>query len=129
MTVKQNDIAVEQKKSRKAKRRYLDALYWGGVLIWAGLVIGAESLGFLPQIGEADGWSWVFFGAGLYALVGNLWRVTSPNWPKPTTWDYLWAGILLILGLGGVFNFEIGWPLILVLIGVAILGSTLRHRE
>jgi hypothetical protein len=111
------------------QRKRLEAMWWAGVFIWAGLIFGADSLGFLPQIGGADAWSWVFAGAGLSALVGAIFRVTSPDWPDPTAWDYIWAGILLIIGLGGFFNLEIGFPLILILIGVVILGSMLLRRE
>jgi hypothetical protein len=111
------------------KRKRLEAIWWAGVFIWAGLIFGADILGFLPQIGGASAWSWVFAGAGLGALLGAIFRVTSPDWPDPTAWDYIWAGILLIIGLGGFFNLEIGFPLILILIGVVILGSMLLRRE
>ena len=113
----------------KQDRGYLEAIYWGGVLIWAGLVFGADSLGYLPQVGGADAWSWVFLGAGLYALAGALLRAASPDYLPPTTWDYVWAGILLILGLSGFTGLEIGFSLILLLIGVAILGSALVRRN
>ena len=130
MTTKQmDDMTTEHEKSQKEALRHLEAFYWGGVIVWAGLVFGADSLGYLPQIGGAEAWSWVFLGAGLYALAMALVRVTSPDYPNPTTWDYVWAGIFLILGLGGFFSFNIAWPLILVLVGVAILGKTfLRLR-
>jgi len=130
MTTEQmNDVTVEQEESQKEAVRHLEAFYWGGVILWAGLVFGADSLGYLPQIGGADAWSWIFLGAGLYALLLALVRVTSPDYLNPTTWDYVWAGIFLILGLGGFFSIEIAWPLILVLVGVAILAKTfLRLR-
>jgi hypothetical protein len=115
--------------SWKQERKYLEAVYWGGVLIWAGLVFGVDSLGYLPQIGGADAWSWVFIGAGAYALVGALLRAAGPDYLPPTTWDYVWAGILLILGLSGFTGLEIGFSLILLLIGVALLASALVRRE
>jgi hypothetical protein len=128
MTTEQmNDMSTEQEG--KEAGRQLEAIYWGGVIIWAGLVFGADSLGYLPQVGGADAWSWVFLGAGLYALLGALFRITSPDYPNPTTWDWVWAGILMILGLGGFFSFNIAWPLILVLVGVAILGKTLLRLQ
>jgi hypothetical protein len=130
MTTEQMDeMAIEEEKSQKEAFRYLDAFYWGGVIVWAGLVFGADSLGYLPQIGGAEAWSWIFLGAGLYALVMALVRVTSPDYPNPTTGDYVWAVIFLILGLGGFFSFSIPWWLILVLVGAAILGRAfLRVR-
>ena len=124
MTTEQmNDMSTEQEGQEAG--RHLEAIYWGGVIIWAGLVFGADSLGILPQVGGASAWSWVFLGAGLYALLGALFRITSPDYPNPTTWDWVWAGILIILGLGGFFSFNIAWPFLLVLVGVAILGKAL----
>jgi hypothetical protein len=111
------------------ERQFLETLYWAGVLIWAGLVFLANSLEILPQIGEADPWSWVFFGAGLYGTLGNLYRLASPNWSSPTTWDYIWSGFWLIVGLGGVTNVDLFWPLVLVLVGVVALANTLLSSD
>jgi len=114
---------------QKEERRLLDALYWGGVLIWAGLVFGADSLGYLPQIGQADAWSWIFFGAGLYGLLGAVLRMALPGYSNPTAWDYIWSLILLIIGVNGfVGGVDIALPLILFLVGVIWVGSTLLRR-
>jgi hypothetical protein len=92
MTTEQmDDTTIEEEKSQKEALRHLDAFYWGGVIVWAGLVFGADSLGYLPQIGGAEAWSWIFLGAGLYALAMALVRVTSPDYPNPTTGDYVWV--------------------------------------
>lgn len=114
----------------KQDRRYIEAIWWAGALIWAGLVFGADTLGYLPQIGQADAWSWVFFGAGAYGLVGTLWRRFSPDWADPTWWDYVWSGILLIIGVSGTVGFvELAFPLILVLVGVAIVSAVVLRRS
>ena len=122
-------MTIEQDTSQREGRKRIDAIYWAGVFIWAGVVFGADSLGFLPQIGGASAWSWVFAGAGLYALLGNIYRAASLDWPNPTTWDYIWAAILLIVGLGGVFNVDVGFPVILIVIGVALLANMLLRRD
>lgn len=119
----------QEMTSEKETRKRIDAMYWAGVFIWAGLVFGADSLGILPQIGAASAWSWVFFGAGLYALAGNFYRASSPDWPAPTAWDYIWAALLLIFGLGGIFNVDVAFPVILIVIGVAFLGGVLFRRD
>ena len=87
--------------AESVRRRRMDAIYWGIVLVWAGLVFFADSQGLLPQIGTASAWSWIFVGAGLVALAGTLWRAVSESWPSPSIWDYVWAAILLIVGLAG----------------------------
>jgi hypothetical protein len=70
-------MRIEQRMSRWEERRGFETLWWAGTLIWTGLVFGAASLDWLPQIGHADAWTWVFLGAGLYGLVGTLYRQVS----------------------------------------------------
>ncbi len=130
MTIEQmNDTNIEQEGNQKEARKRIEAIYWASVFVWAGLIFGADSLGFLPEIGQSDAWSWVFLGAGAFATLGNLYRVGTPNYPNPTAWDWVWGGIFIILGLGGFIAFNISWPLILILIGVAILVSALWGRQ
>ena len=118
----------EATKVERKERKRLEALWWAGALIWAGLVFAADSLGLLPQIGESDAWTWVFLGAGLYGLLGSLYRVARPDSPNPTAWDYIWSGGLFIIGLVGMSPVEVFWPLILVLVGVVILAEALFQR-
>ena len=120
-------MTVEQRLSRWEKRRDFEALWWAGTLLWMGLVFGTDDLGWLPQIGQADAWTWVFLGAGLYGLFGTLYRQVSVDSLNPRTWDYVWSGFLLIVGLGGVAGINTFWPLVLILVGVAALVSTLRR--
>ena len=120
-------MTVEQRMSRREERRGFETLWWAGTLIWAGLVFGADSLGWLPQIGQADAWTWVSLGAGLYGLVGSLYRQTLVDTLNPRAWDYLWSGFLLIVGLGGLAGVNAFWPAVLILAGVAALVSTLRR--
>lgn len=42
---------------KQFERRFWEAIYWGGVLVWAGLVFLVDSLGNLPQVDEADVWT------------------------------------------------------------------------
>ena len=130
MTIEQmNDMTIEEEQSQKEARKRIEAIYWASVFIWAGLAFGADSLGLLPNIVDgADAWSWVFLGAGALATLGNLYRIGTSEYPNPTAWDWVWGGIFLILGLGGFMAFNISWPLILILIGVAIFVSVLWRR-
>ena len=109
--------------------RRLDAFFWAGALIWAGLIFAADSLGLLSQIGQANSWSWIFLGAGALGLVLNLLSQTSENYAIPTAWDWGWAILFLIIGAAGFLSFRVpGW-LFLITIGAAILISAQRHRE
>ena len=88
-------IATEEKK-------YIDAIFWGGAILWAGLVFGADALGYLPQIGDAIDWSWVFLGVGVYGLLLDFIRLLSTNLSNPTAWVWIWAFIFLVLGAAGL---------------------------
>ena len=76
MITEQENVVIEQKKNQKKDRQRLEALWWATALIWAGLIFGADSLGLLPQFGQADAWSWVFLGAGN----------TCKRWEMSTVW-------------------------------------------
>jgi hypothetical protein len=122
-------MTIEQNESEKKERQRLEGFWWAVVLIWAGLIFGADSMGVLPQVGEADTWSWIFLGAGAFGLMANLYRMTSPGAPNPTTWDWSWSGIFLIIGLGGFTALNFSWPLILILVGGVTLVKALGSRE
>jgi hypothetical protein len=107
-----------------------DTLFWGAILIWAGLVFAAESFGMLPRIGGAQAWTWVLLGAGVLALGINLWRVTSEDMPNPETWDWIFTAFFLLGGLSGFgFNFDLAWPVILIIIGVGMLGNVMLQKK
>jgi hypothetical protein len=99
------------------------------VLVWAGLIFGADYFGYLPQIGNAITWSWIFLGAGVYGLLINFIRIFSERISNSTSWEWIWAAIFLLFGLAGFITFSIPWWLFLILIGVAILGSAFIRRD
>lgn len=129
MSERPNHAVTEGAESKKQVRKRAEGLWWAGALIWAGLVFGADSRDLLPQVGGADAWSWVLLGAGAYGLLSNLYYLRSESAYKPRTWDWIWCGGLTLVGLGGFTTLEISWPLILILVGVAILVTQyLRPR-
>ena len=121
-------MTAEQRISQEEALPRLDAYFWAGAFIWAGLVFGAEALGILPQIAGASAWTWILIGAGLIGLLLNLYSLNSPDYASPTTWDWILSGLLLLIGLGGLVAFNIPLWLVLVVIGVIILVSALRRR-
>ncbi len=122
-------MTAASRKSEKEARKRAEGFWWAGALIWAGLVFGAESLDLLPQVGSADAWSWVFLGAGLYGLFSDLYYLRSTSPYKPSTWDWIWSGGLTLVGLGGFTTIDMSWPLILIVVGVAILVSQYLRRR
>ena len=112
----------------KYRRDPLSGVIWALVLIWAGVVFIGDNLGLLPQVGRADPWNWIFFGAGVLVMLEVLLRLVSPDYARPVGGRVVWGGILMAIGLSGIYGFDVTWPLILVLIGVSILvGSVMRR--
>ena len=107
----------------------LDAYFWGGVLVLAGLVFFGESMDVLPQIGNASAWSWIFLGAGVLSLVLNLISYSSETYEKPSGWDWFWGGLFFVIGLGGFTKVDISWPVIIILIGLGMLVKAFVNRE
>ena len=121
--------AEQEAMQEKAKRKRLESFWWAAVIIWAGIVFIADYLNILPEMGGANAWSWIFLGAGVFGLLGALVRVASADLPKPTSWDYIWSAIFLIIGASGFFGGGIAFPIALIVIGVAILANVLFRHE
>lgn len=122
-------MTIESLKSEEKDRPRLDAYFWAIALIWAGLIFAADSAGWLPEIGAASAWSWIFLGAGAVGLLLNFYSLSSPQLAKPTGWDYFWAGLLLAIGLGGFLNVDVALPVLLIVVGFAALGNALFRRH
>ena len=123
-------MSTEQELTRVTEeKKYIDAIFWGGAILWAGVVFGADALGYLPQIGDAIDWSWVFLGVGVYGLLLDFIRLFSTNLSNPTAWDWIWTFIFLVLGAAGFLSFAVPWWLFLILGGAVILGGALLQRD
>ncbi len=112
----------------KFRRDPISGAFWAGILILAGLIFLADNMGYLPQIGNAEVWHWIAFGAGLALLLEALVRTLSPDHARPTTGRFILSGVLIVVGASGVISTEITWPLILVVVGIGILVTTLWRR-
>jgi hypothetical protein len=119
-------MSVEKMFYERKERSRVKNIYWAVVLIWAGLIMGVNGLGFLPKVGNADGWAYVITGAGLFGTLMNISYASSSDTLNPTSWDWIWSGFWLIVGLGGFFYLEIFWPLAFILIGVIALITAIR---
>lgn len=125
-----DEMKTNQERLRvKAERKRLESFWWAAVIIWAGLVFFADYLEVLPEIGEANAWSWILLGAGIFGLLGALIRVTSITLPKPSGWDYFWSAVFLIFGAGGFVGGGVAFPIVLIVVGLAILGNVFVQRD
>lgn len=116
-------MAAEQETIQE-KGNNLDAVFWGGSLLWAGAVFGLEYFSNLPQVGAANAWSWIFLGMGVYSLLLNTIRLSSQSYSNASAWDWIWGLVFLGIGAAGFAAISVPWWLFLIVIGIVILAKT-----
>jgi hypothetical protein len=122
--MQQTDVKVDSERKR------LESVWWAGVLIWVGLVLGAEYLEILPHIGErASFWPWFFLGIGPWTLGLNLYRVMSAAAPRPNTWDWIWTAVFMLVAIGTLVDIgaEIVGAAVLVVVGAVVMSRALSR--
>jgi hypothetical protein len=130
----------EKQHGEKRPQDSLSAAVWAFILIWAGLVLLADSLGLLsifwafsawvPGLGGVPQvWSLIMVGAGVILLIEVLVRLTVPTYRRPVGGTIVLAVILIAVGLGNMVGWALGWPVILIAIGLGILISALVRRS
>lgn len=144
----EKDRSKHEEKSidEKWQRDPLSAIIWALILIWAGVVLLAENLGFLDTFTDIFGgifrqepselpdipffpleaWSLFFFGLAVLLFLEVAIRLLVPAYRRPVLGTTILAIIFLGLSIG---SWGLIWPLILIVVGLAlILGSLLRKR-
>lgn len=128
-TDKDKEMTVQE-----AKRKHIDSLWWAGAIILAGVVLLAETLDALPDIGaEGEWWIWIFLALGVWSVLLNGFRMISPDWPNPRAWDYIWTVIFLGVGVGSAIEWDVDGGIIggvaLVVIGAILVVNLLRGQN
>jgi len=115
----------------KWRRDPVEAFVWSLVIIWAGVVLLAESMGWVDQyLGEkVSAWAIGFIGAGLIVLLGVVVRLAVPAYRRPVTGSVIFAVILLGIGVAQLTNSVAIWALILIGAGIIILLIGLFGRK
>lgn len=140
---KQDEKSPEEKSwDEKWQRDPLNTIAWAAILIWAGIVLLADNLGYLDPfrdlgrgttglgfLADFEAWSLIFFGAGVIILLEVLVRMLVPAYRKPVGGTLIFGLVLIGIGLGDVFGWTIIWPLILIGLGLSILlRGVMRNR-
>jgi hypothetical protein len=118
-------------KDEKGRSDPLSGVVWGAIIVWAGLVLLAGSLGVLPTArgpevpgalpGRLEPWTVIFIGAGVILLIEAAVREVIPTYRRPVGGTVILALIFLGIGFGNWIGWNVIWPLILIAIGVLIL--------
>ena len=128
---KQEKEEKEHEKSwdEKWRRDPLSAVVWAAILIWAGLVLLGANMGLLPRFERLDSWAVIFIGAGLIVLLEVVVRLLVPAYRRGVRGTFIFGVVLLAVGLGGIIGWGVVWPLVLIVIGVAILFGAFGWRR
>jgi len=99
----------------------LGAFTWATILVWAGVVLLVGNMGLLANLGGLDAWGLVFAGAGLILFMEVFVRLLVPSYRRPVGGSFIFAAVLLGIGLGKMLNTDLVWPLVLIAIGLSVL--------
>ena len=138
---KDREKSQEKSAEEKWRRDPLGSIIWAAILIWAGVVLLANNLGYLDSLkqmtlrgpewlmGWESVWGLIALGAGVILLIEVATRLLVPAYCRPIGGTLVLALIFIGLGLGNVVRWELLWPLILIGIGLSIVfGGLLRKR-
>lgn len=124
--------ADEKSYDEKYRRDPLGSIIWALILIWVGIVLLAENMGYLDRLGlrlnfanlpfevpfVGDSWSLIFLGIGVIVLIEIAIRLLVPDFRRPVMGSAIFAIVCFGLALG---SWNLIWPLILIAIGASIL--------
>ncbi|MGQ9494451.1 MAG: hypothetical protein ACUVR2_11960 [Anaerolineae bacterium] len=129
------DEKEEEKRGEKEEkgggwgRDPVSGVLWALFLIAVGVILLAESQGFITWEQFGGVWNLIFLAAGLMLLVEAVVRLLIPAYRRPVLGTLIGGIVLIAIGLGGITGFNLTFPLILIGIGLAILlGGLLRGR-
>jgi len=111
----------EKSWDEKWRRDPLSGAVWAAILIWAGVALLAENMGLLVRFEWLDAWGLILVGAGMIVLLEVVVRLLVPSYRRSVGGTLIFAVILVGMGLGNLFGWDVIWPLILIAIGVSIL--------
>jgi hypothetical protein len=111
----------DQGFDEKFRRDPLAATAWAIVLIWAGLVLLADNLGYLARIAPFETWDVILIGAGVIVLLVAAIRYLVPTYRRPVGGSVILGIILLAVGLGDTLGSGVVWAAALILIGAFML--------
>lgn len=149
-TEEKNEKEMEKREEKSPTEKYqrdpLGAIIWACILIWAGVVLLLNQLGYLDAIkeslfatraewtqgfpGDFSIWGLIFLGAGVLLLFEVLLRLLIPAYRKSVTGTIILAFVFIGIGLGNVLRWEFILALVLIAVGLSIIvGSFTRKRE
>ena len=122
----------EKSYEEKYQRDPLGAIIWAVILIWVGIVLLVENMGYIEKLGlrlnfadlpfdvpfVGDSWSLIFLGIGVIVLIEIAIRLLIPDYRRSVMGSAIFVVVCFGLAFG---SWDLIWPLILIAIGASIL--------
>jgi hypothetical protein len=133
---KQRDEKHDEKQREKEEKYHGDPLstaVWGAIIIWAGLVLLADNMGMLTNLGfsgialpgliplRLGAWGLIFTGAAVIIFLEVAVRLLVPTYRRHVIGSIILAFVFLGIGLGNLISWGVIWALVIIAIGVLIL--------
>ncbi len=125
--------AEKTRQEKKWRRDPVNAATWASILIWAGICLLADTtqwgINTFPTWWQT--WALIFTGVGVIILLGTLFRFLTPVYRRHLAGGLIPGLIFLGVGLSWLndWKLDIIWPVILIIIGLAIILSAIFPRR
>jgi Flp pilus assembly protein TadB len=111
---------------RPGSRSVLTGLLPGLALILVGVLFLLDNAGLLP--GD-DWWQYFLVGLGLVFIILSWVQYINPKRGRPRFWRILAGLALVATGLVFLFGFRDWWPVVLIVVGVALVLLFVLRRD
>jgi hypothetical protein len=139
---KEMEKREEKAPEEKWRRDPLGAIIWAVILIWAGVVLLLDNLGYLEALKENLGpvglewmpigvgvWGLILLGAGVILLGEVFLRLLIPAYRRPVIGTIILAFVFIGIGLGNLISWGLIWAVVLIAIGVSVIMRGLTSRR
>ncbi len=120
------DRNVREEKGRwRYDRSRNPGRFWGLILIVLGIVFFLYTQGWLTR---GEWWQYFLIGLGLIFLIESLVRYSGRESHRPGLGRAAAGLILIFIGAAFLLGFGNWWPLILIVVGLAVLLNVWSRR-
>lgn len=136
-----NEVRDQIKMRKEKSRSDISTFSWAFVLLWAGIVLLMDNLGYfhrwlssiswLPEKAQSlSAFSIIFLGAGIIFFIEAILRIALPNERSHFMGPLIMAAVGIGVGLGDVLSWSLIGPFLLIAIGIAfLLRGIVSHKN
>jgi len=124
---KEDEKRSEKQWDEKFRHNPVRVITLAAILIWGGIVALIQTENWVT-VSWWDSWAVFLVGTGVILLVKAYFR-SRPEHRRPYGGTIIIGLVLIAIGLGDLIKSNLGWPVILIIIGVVIVLATFFRRR